>query len=353
MSLSTRLGYALGSLAAMTLVTGCSSGGQQVASLGAGNGASAQSARAGVGRGSPYATSLAPAQAANDRPGDPTKSWMNAPNTLTRLTYVSDFRQSNITVFGRNGVIQGEIKSVLNPQGMFVDSARNLWVANTGSSNVLVYPRGATSPSSTLSDTGFLPVDVTICPNGTVYVSNIFTAPSGPGNIEVYAGGSTSPTGVLTDSRVVKGLFLTCDAKNNVFWDFTGAGSVSFVVEFAGGKQSNETTLPIALGFPGGIKPDNAGNLLVNDQNSHTIAEYTEAGAPTGLSIASDPTADCVDIAVTRNSKVVGCAIFTFSAPPGGHTYTFPGGVSRKMYTNGLSQPLGIAFDPIQKGLGK
>ena len=47
------------------------------------------------------------------------------------------------------------------------------------------------------------------------------------------------------------------------------------------GKQSGAIQLPITLNYPGGIKPDKAGNLLVVDSSLGTVAEYTEAGSPT------------------------------------------------------------------------
>ena len=70
-----------------------------------------------------------------------------------QLVYVSDGRNNLIDIFDRNGRQVGEITTGLNaPAGLFVDASHNLWVANGGANNVLVFPRGSTAPTQTLTD---------------------------------------------------------------------------------------------------------------------------------------------------------------------------------------------------------
>ena len=268
---------------------------------------------------------------------------MTRPDMLARLTYISDNGANNVTVFSRNGVMQGQIGGLSSPDGIFVDADRSLWVANSGANNVLKFKRGATMPSKTLNDPGGGPNDVTICPNDTVYVSGY-----GSVSIEVYASGSTNPTSTLSFPSELQNDFLTCDAAGNVFATII----VSFhggVVEFPRGKQRGATQLPISLGGPGGIKPDNAGNLLVDDQTAQTITEYTEAGSPTGNSIST--AYDCINFGVMRNSKVVGCPVYVAYKTSYGQSYAFPGGTMRQTYSGSFMLPYGFAFDPGQKGL--
>ncbi|HEV2878815.1 MAG TPA: hypothetical protein VGW96_04455, partial [Candidatus Eremiobacteraceae bacterium] len=111
-----------------------------------------------------------------------TTSWMNRPDALTRLAYISDTLANNVTVFDLNGTMQGQIGGFSNPGGLFVDSKHNLWVANGSANNVLEFARGATTPFNTLNDAGAGPLDVTMCPNGSVYVAG-----SNSTAIEVYA----------------------------------------------------------------------------------------------------------------------------------------------------------------------
>jgi len=272
-----------------------------------------------------------------------TTSWMNRPDALTRLAYISDTLANNVTVFDLNGTMQGQIGGFSNPGGLFVDSKHNLWVANGSANNVLEFARGATTPFNTLNDAGAGPLDVTMCPNGSVYVAG-----SNSTAIEVYARGNVSPTRSLTYPGTQQTDALTCDTAGNVFATII----ISFhggVVEFPRGKQRGASQLPISLGGPGGIKPDDAGNLLVDDQSAQTITEYTEAGSPTGNSIHT--AFDCLNFGVTRSSKVVGCPVYVASHTSYGQSYTFPGGANRQTYSGAFMLPYGFAFDPGQKGL--
>lgn len=275
--------------------------------------------------------------------GRQTTSWMARPPTHAPLAYISDVLTNSVTVFDLKGTMQGQIGGLSNPEGLFVDHKRNLWVANAGANNVLEFARGATMPLNALNDPGAGPLDVTMCPNGTVYVAGDDSTA-----IEVYPRGSVSPTRSLTYPGALQNDALTCDATGNVFatviLSFHGT-----VVEFPHGKQHGAIQLPISLGGPGGIKPDNAGNLLVDDQSAQTITEYTEAGSPTGNSIST--AFDCINFGVTRNGKVVGCPVYVAYQTSYGQSYTFPGGTSRQTYSGSFMLPYGFAFDPGQKGL--
>lgn len=121
------------------------------------------------------------------------------------------------------------------------------------------------------------------------------------------------------------------------------------VVKFPNGKQHGATQVPISLSGPGGIRPDGAGNLLIDDQSAQTVTEYTEAGSPTGKSIHT--ASDCIKIAVTRDSTVVGCAVYAPSGTSEGQSYAFPAGTIRYTYSSTFMLPYGFAFDPGQKGI--
>jgi hypothetical protein len=337
MRIPTSIGCAMGTAAATALLAGCSGGASRVAPLSnPGNTVGQQS----------FARQVSPGL-----PSRRVRSYMQKVGAFTPLAYISDFSNNFVAVFDRNGTQVGAITSgLVNPEGLFVDKRRNLWVANRFGGNVLEFARGATSPSKTLTDSAGSPADVTICPNGTIYVSNILDTGQQSGSIQVYAHGSTSPTGTLVYSGQGENYFVTCDAAGNVFTTLylTPNGFVG-VVEYKGGNQSGATALPIFLGFPGGIKPNNAGNLLVNDRRAQTVTEYTEAGSATGHSIAYGSSSDWVDIAVTRNGRVILAADDNLLK---GTSETFPGGVLRQTYSsNSFSTPLGAAFDPGQMGI--
>ena len=262
-----------------------------------------------------------------------------------QLVYVSDGRNNLIDIFDRNGRQVGEITTGLNaPAGLFVDASHNLWVANGGANNVLVFPRGSTAPTQTLTDPN-QPNDVTMCPDGTVYVADI----SGAGGIGVYPPGSTKPTRRLeAEVSDVDGFeyFVTCDTSGNVF--ATGLLGVSPAVGatgWTGGKQSGYHLL--TWNASAGIKATSSGTLLIvgsiDNGSEPGITEFTEKGKPTGNAIGTG-SAYWDDIALSRNGK------FVFGAVPSlavCDSSAFPSGAAGRQYaSSNLTQPEGVAVDP-------
>ncbi|MFZ0574048.1 MAG: hypothetical protein WA428_07125 [Candidatus Cybelea sp.] len=331
---STLTRNALGIAALVTFLAGCSGGSSQTPAL------------------SGSATSLRPF-AANTSHG-----FMQAIDARTQVAYMSSWGTASVVdVLTMKGRQVGQITNGLaEPQGLFVDAKGSLWVAN--GSNVLVYPRGSLSPSKTLSDPVGITTDVTVCPDGTAYVADLYdNSSSNHASIQVYASGSTTPTGNLDYATDFRNPFLTCDAAGNVFVaistsEYAGYGGV---IEFPHGKQKGAKDLGISLQSPGGIKPDNAGNLLVTDLIDHTITEYAENGSPTGQSIATvTPTEG---IAVTREGGIVLGATDTTAEGPEGISWSWPSGKQLRVYTccSRIGPPLqvneGVAFYPGQKGI--
>lgn len=285
-------------------------------------------------------------------------SWMKRVPGNTPLVYLGDQQNDEIVVFDKsNATVVGEItekSGIVFPQGLFVDAKHNLWVVNgPGSdSDVEVFPRGSTTASETLSDTeGDPAMDVTVCNDGTAYVTNNTNFSTGTGSIEVYPAGSTEPTSSLVYPNIAYEYFVTCDRKGNIFTTITNQYFTNDVVEFKKAQQSGATDLNISLNNPGAIKPDNARNLLIDDQGANTIAEYTESGSPTGKSITLS--GNVTDFAATRSGKFVGGSDLRQGAA---FAWSWPQGVKQTLdYVdpNKYSAPYGFAFDPGQKGLGK
>jgi hypothetical protein len=284
--------------------------------------------------------------------------FMQAIDARTQLVYMSSWGTASVVdVSAMNGRQVGQITNGLaEPQGLFVDAKGSLWVANA--SNVLVYPHGSLSPSKTLTDSVGDPTDVTVCADGTAYVADLYDdSSSNHASVQVYAHGSTTPTGNLDYASDFRNPFLTCDAAGNVFvailtGEYVGDGGV---VEFPHGKQKGAKDLGIVLQSPGGIKPDNAGNLLVTDLIGHTITEYAENGSPTGQSIATGTATE--GIAVTREGGIVLGATDTTQEGPVGISWSWPAGKQLRVYTccSRIGPPLqvndDVAFYPGQKGI--
>ena len=247
--------------------------------------------------------------------------------------YVSSI-DGKVYVYKTGGHLVRALTSGLNyPQGLYVSKQGVLYVANRGASNVLEFKRGRMKPFATLSDGDEQPMDVTLCPDGTVYVANILNASGGSGDIAVYAGGSSSPTGHLTYLNA-NPFYLSCDRAGNLFATEV-VGSTGTVVEFPGGSDSGVKQLPITFGGnPAGIAATTNGNLLL--AYGQGLEEFTEAGQPTGFSLKTlgfqqivlDP----------AGSLVLGAAGQT------GALYSFPQGQLLHQYLS-KGTVMGVAFD--------
>jgi len=288
------------------------------------------------------------------RPG-----FMSRVDAKEDLVYISDFASipdGDVNVFTWDGLQVGQITNgMAAPEGLFVDAKRNLWVANI--TNVLVFPHGSVSPSETLTDPVGPPTDVTVCPDGTAYVADLYDLNNTDhASIQVYPPGHTSPTRNLSYDQDFRSPALTCDAAGNVFVSVLIRQSLpnaGVIVEFPGGKQGGVKDLGIVFQDVYGIKPDNAGNLLVSDFVSRTITEYTETGVATGVQIATGRS-QIFGLAVSRNGRFVLGADIDNSR---GVLWSFPEGVVKKRYTccSRFGLPMqsvhGVAFDPGQAGI--
>jgi hypothetical protein len=284
----------------------------------------------------------------------PSHGFMKPLSAQTKVLYMSSWGTASvIDVMTMDGELVGQITNGLaQPQGLFVDASHNLWVAN--GANIVVYPRGGLTPSTTLTDSLGIPVDVTVCPNGTAYVANLYNV-SNPNSasIQIYPPGSTSPSGSLTYSTDFRNPFLTCDAAGNVFVSiltglYVGSGRI---IEFPLGQQAGAEDLGLSLQDPSGIRPDAAGNLLISDLVDQTITEYTESGSATGNSIATYGPIE--GIAVSSDGKTI---LGANPNGPEGVTWSYPEGKQKRTYTccSRIGPPLqnnfGVALDPGLKG---
>jgi sugar lactone lactonase YvrE len=133
-----------------------------------------------------------------------------------RDTISSSRSSSYDDVFDRGGHLQYAITSGLNvPAGLFVDAQHNLWVANPGANDVLVFPRGSTDPTRTLNDTN-QPNDIAVCGDGTAFVADSLNQ----GGVAVYPPHHKAPTRRLEAQQSGAGgleFYVTCDEAGNIF----------------------------------------------------------------------------------------------------------------------------------------
>lgn len=252
------------------------------------------------------------------------------------LVYVSDNLGSFVDVFSKNGTLLRKITTGLShPAGLFVDAKHNLWVANDGG-DVLRFRRGAMKADATYRGVADAWA-VTKCPNGALYVANLSDT------VDVFARGHHMPTGSLQEHSGGADS-VECDSNGNVFVTATVFSPPGYVVEFPSGKNKPRI-LALYLANPVDAKPDPAGNLLIVNSaggSNNTVTEYTEKGAPTGMSMPTGANWDAMAITPDGN------ALFGADVNDNeGVLMAFPSGKLLQTYADSdFSEPAGIAYDP-------
>ncbi len=171
-------------MAAATLLAGCSSGGSQLSGL------------------SPLASQ--PHQPSDTFAGlkwignvhpDHHKSWVSPNATqVPRLLFESDDGTNDVYIFGLpNLKLYGTLTGFDQPQGLCSDAKGNVYITNTGTSQVFEYSH-AGKLLNTYKDTYGYPDGCAINPeNGDLAVANI-RGFSGAGQVLVYSSPKSSPT---------------------------------------------------------------------------------------------------------------------------------------------------------------
>lgn len=200
--------------------------------------------------------------------------WSAHARSGSDLLYVSSLSPSEVIVYRQNGKNHKPIATITNginaPYGMFVDDQRNLYVANSGSGTVTVYPAGSTSPSETLTGAG-APIQVTVSRDGTVYVANTGNL-NNPSNASVleYRRGHTRPSQTII-AFTKAGAYpsgVALDSSNNLYVAFNRP-----CVGCTSGQQQNRRGGVLRFS-PGaskgkdlGIRVDFAEDLIIDDKN--------------------------------------------------------------------------------------
>jgi pimeloyl-ACP methyl ester carboxylesterase len=139
------------------------------------------------------------------------------------------------------------------PNGVAVDSAGNVYVADTGNSTI----RKITSGGAVTTLAG---------------VAGITGSADGAGSVARF----NSPTGVTVDSA---GNIYVGDQSNHTIRKITPDGMVSTFAGLAGAQGSSDGTGSAARFYlPSGVAADNAGEVYVADYGNHTIRKITSGG---------------------------------------------------------------------------
>ncbi len=305
--------------------------------------------------------------------------------------YVADNGATSVFVYSALGsstgllneapiaTISGSITGLKSPQGVAVDSSRNIYAADLSADSVFVYSSGSNgneAPVATISgsNTGLLgPVGIALDSSDKIYVAD-YNADS----VYVYSalGSSTGrlneAPNVAISTTMTTGLSapqgITLDSSGKIYAADDGPfgnGSGSVFVYAAG---SNANAAPIAtisgsatdLIQPIGIALDSSRKIYVADESADSVYVYSALGSRTGvLNEAPIDTITGPDtgllapagIAVDSSGKIYvtddgAPSVFVYPAGSNGDevpTDTISGG------STGLMTPIGVAVDSKDK----
>ena len=212
-------------------------------------------------------------------------SWMSRDAQSQNLLYVSIQGFNDVYVYSYLPSaldLVGKLTGFSDPNGLCVDKAGNVYVANAGAKNILEYAHGGTKPIATLSDENNLPFSCSIDPStGDLAVSGSYSS-FGKGDIAIYKGARGTPE-YRADGHLQYPDFAGYDDSGNLFIDgiyyYYKNSSCCFVEAYAelpkGAKAFKRIDLNYDAGV-GGVQWDGK-YLAIGSGNS--ISEYQITGS--------------------------------------------------------------------------
>jgi hypothetical protein len=312
MPIPSRLEHVLSGTVALALLAGCSGGG-----------AGAPAASSFFSQQSVSAQSLSVGQRVSQRssvlrPGVP-ELHSNLPATAFvsneinakggASIIVSDASDNVVDIFNAARKQTAQLTGFSQPQGLALDKAGNLYVADTGNSRIQVYAAGFKGTPTIINDPGEAPASVAIDSKGNLGVANIVTTSNGPGSVSFFnKSGSLLTT--LSNANFAKVIFDAFDGKGNLYIDGTNASGAFVAGEVVGGVSAKAITILAtgnSVGYPGGIAISATGKIALDDQENITIFTYNApVKGSLGMPIATTPltgAGDPISFAFTRTNK--------------------------------------------------
>jgi hypothetical protein len=285
--------------------------------------------------------------------GQPLAGYYSCPATGS-IEYVSDFKNNIINVYAGKFAGQapcGQIGSGLpnNPQELFDQTVtHDLYVANMGGNNVLVFHRGQMTPYNTYTDPSAQdPEDVTVAPDGTVIASNQTSADFlEAGSISTWIGGPNGGTfvGNFPMMKDLEGLSVTVKKNGTIYYsdeDRRSDHGALWSLMCPAGACGIQTRVFVDFLSPTGLAFDDTGDLLAVDETKFTADTFELPNPrPSKFPLAGDP----IGLAISNSDHhLFSTELINNDAAE----YSYPSGVLiGKVPGNPGGDPAGIAVDP-------
>ncbi len=256
------------------------------------------------------------------------------------LLYVSDTATSEVYVFSYpKGKLLQSLTGFEEPGGECVDKSGDVFITNTGGSNIIEYAHGGSTPVKTLKDTGWFPIGCSVDPaTGNLAVTNFSSSSSGAGNVVIYKHAKGRPTGHYMDAAMPNMLLCSYDGASNLFLDGLTQGSAFTFAELRhGATKLTNISVDQSIGSAGGVAWDGK-YVAVGDQTTNTIYQFSVSGkhatkaGSTVLGGATEVFQFWID-----GTKVIGPDALGSDVG----IWDYPGGGSATKIIEGLYAPLG------------
>ncbi len=270
----------------------------------------------------------------------------------TAAVVVSDILANTVSVFSAKGKAVATITGFVEPQGLAGDKTGNIYIANTGSSNVVVYKKDYKTLVETLADVNQYPAGVSVSTKGLVAVTNLISTSNGAGSVSIYKAGATTPCVTISDTNFAKAYFDAFDAKGDLYVDGLNSLGAFVVGEIPAASCTSQAITSLttgnSVGFPGGIEVTKSGEVAIDDQAAGSIYTYnTPVAGSLGTPVTTTPltgAGDAVTFSFTSTLKTVWDADGDGTA----NSFAYPAGGSPISTIRGFQYAIGVLAIPAQ-----
>lgn len=257
--------------------------------------------------------------------------------------YVADNYANTVWIFPAAGANPNPIGSITTgisgPQGLAIDAAGNLYVANSSDNSVTVYAPGSTAPSMTLRQGLTTPAAVAVDSKGNVWVSNELG--SYGGSVVEFPAGKTAPTTTIGNLNPYG---VAVDSAGNLYVENYTYTAAFVSVYSPGSTKASKTFGQSDLIEPLGIAIGPTGDVYVCDFQQNEVFIYGSRASHKLRHTTFVEEGDLSALTLSQNNRLYvtdsDMAVVSEIANRGF------GSVVTKRLHNGLSSAYGVAADP-------
>lgn len=233
---------------------------------------------------------------------------------------------------------------VENPYEVVVDGSGNLYVPNgyygRRKGDVTIIDSATGKLLQTIVKGTYNPFCLAVDSSGTLYVGSEGPGSAGPGWVSVYSAGTNRTLLRKIKDGIDEPNSMAIDASRNLYVGNYQSGTVSV---YAPGASTPSRTISNGVVFAFSLAFDSAGNLYVADYDTVTV--YA-AGTTELLRTISNGTTAPYSLAFGSNAYLNVANLASGSSSGSVTEYAPPGDTLAETITDGINNPVGVAFGP-------